>query len=171
MIQIFDGQHPDIASGAYVHPNAVIIGDVKLGEQASVWPCAVLRGDFARIDVGSRTNIQDGSMLHTDHLPIRIGSNVTVGHGAILHSCDIGDNTLIGMGAIVLDAAHVGENCIVAAGTVIPGGKVIEPGSLVMGNPYRIVRKLSDADIEKINNNAETYVKLAKKHIRTSVIK
>lgn len=171
MIQMFDGKHPEIASGAYVHQSAVIIGDVKLFEQASVWPCAVLRGDIARIKVGRNSNIQDGAMLHTDHLPLVIGSFVTVGHGAVLHSCDIGDNTLIGMGAIVLDAAHVGENCIVAAGTVIPGGKVIEPRSLVMGNPYRVVRQLTDAEIDNIRKNAETYVTLAKKHIRTGVVK
>ena len=171
MIQMYDGKLPQIAKGAYVHPSAVVIGDVKLGEDASVWPCAVLRGDISRIVVGARSNIQDGSVLHTDHLPLIIGDDVTVGHKAVLHSCDIGNGALIGMGAIVLDAAQVGEYCLVAAGTVIPGGKVIPPRSLVMGNPYRIVRELSDEDIKKMKENAAHYVEQGKTYVRTASIK
>ncbi len=111
-------------------------------------------------------------MLHTDYnMPMIVGDNVTIGHNAVLHSCDIGSNTLIGMGAVVLNAANVGDNCIVAAGTLIPGGKVIPPRSLVMGNPYRIVRELTDEEIAKTMQNAEDYVALSKMHIRTSVIK
>lgn len=170
MIQMFDGKHPDIAPGAYVHQKAVVIGDVKIGAQASVWPCAVVRGDVARIEIGKRTNIQDGCMLHTDRLPLIIGDDVTVGHGAVLHSCDIGSRTMIGMGAIILDAAHVGDECIVAAGTLIPGGKVIPPRSLAMGNPYSIVRYLTDEDIAKIKSNADFYAELIKKHIRTGIL-
>lgn len=170
MIQTVDGKYPVRPKSAYVHPSAVVIGDVKLGKDSSVWPCAVIRGDISEIIIGDGTNIQECCQLHTGRLKLKIGSGVTVGHGAILHSCDIGDNSLVGMGAIILDAAEVGENCIVGAGTVIPGGKVIPSGSVVIGNPYKIVRQTTPEDIKSIAVSSEEYMSLAKTYIRTGDI-
>lgn len=170
MIQTVDGKYPSIPRSAYVHPSAVVIGDVHLGEQVSVWPCAVIRGDIVRITIGNRSNVQDGCTLHTSHLLLTIGQDVTIGHNAVLHSCDIGDNTLVGMGAIILDAAKVGKNCIVGAGTVIPGGKVIPDNSLVVGNPYRIVRQTTAQDLEHTKKNGQDYLAQAKSYVRTGNI-
>lgn len=170
MIQRVDGKSPAKPKTAYIHPMSVVIGDVKLGEYSSVWPCAVIRADIAEIIIGDYTNIQDGCLLHTNELKLKIGNRVAVGHGAILHSCDIGDNTLIGMGAIVLDAAQIGENCMIGAGAVIPKGKVIPPGSVVIGNPYRIIREVTEEDIEDMKNRIEEYLALAKTYIRTGNI-
>ena len=171
MIQAIGGKDPAKDRTAYVHSAAVVIGDVTLHKEASVWPCAVVRGDLAHIEIGERTNIQDGCLLHTTHLPLIIGSDVTVGHGAILHSCDIGDKTLIGMGAIVLDAAKIGANCMIGAGTVIPSGKVIPDNSVVIGNPYKIVRNVNEADMKHNAEGVAFYVQLSKNYIRTGIIR
>lgn len=170
MIQTVGGKYPAKPRNAYVHPSAVVIGDVKLGNESSVWPGAVIRGDTAEIIIGERTNIQDCCVLHTGKLKLTVGNNVTVGHGAILHSCDVGDNTLIGMGAIVLDAACIGENCIIGAGTLIPGGKAIPPGSVVFGNPFRTVRQSTPEDIKYNEDACKEYVELARSYIRTGNI-
>lgn len=171
MIQAVNGIDPSKDRTAYVHPSAVVIGDVTLHKEASVWPCAVVRGDLAHIEIGERTNIQDNCVLHTTHLPLIIGSDVTVGHGAILHSCDIGSGTLIGMGAIILDAAKIGDNCVIGAGTVIPGGKVIPDGSVVFGNPYRIVRSVTETDMKNNAEGVAHYVKQIKNYIKTGIIR
>ncbi len=170
MIQTVNGEYPVKPGSAYVHPSAVVIGCVKLGSESSVWPEAVIRGDMAEIMIGDKTNIQDCCVLHTGKLKLIVGNNVTVGHGAILHSCDIGDNTLIGMGAIILDAAKIGENCIIGAGTVIPGGKVIPSGSVVFGNPYQIVRQTTPGDIKYIEDACKEYVELSRNYIKTGNI-
>lgn len=170
MIQKVDEKYPDKHKNAYIHPHAAVIGDVKLGEFSSVWTYAVLRGDFAGIIIGERTNIQDCCVLHTSELRLIIGNGVTVGHSAVLHSCDIGDSSLIGMGAIILDAACIGENCIIGAGSVIPSGVVIPPGSVVIGNPYRIIRQTTEDDLNYIIRASEEYVTLAKTYIRTGNI-
>lgn len=170
MIQAVNGKYPVKPINAYVHPSAVVIGDVKLGENASVWPGAVLRGDIKSIIIGKMSNIQDGCVLHTSKFNVEIAEMVMVGHRAILHSCEIGKCTLIGMGAIILDAAKIGENCIIAEGTLIPNGKVIPAGSVVMGNPYKIVRNTTQAEIDYIMDRCENYAKLAKTYIRTGNI-
>lgn len=170
MIQTVNGKYPDKPKTAYVHPSAVVIGDVKLGANSSIWPGAVVRGDLAQIIIGEGANIQDCCVLHTGTLKLNIGGGVTVGHGAILHSCDIGDRSLIGMGAIILDAAKIGEDCIIGAGTVIPGGKIIPPGSVVIGNPYRIIRQVTPEDIANNKKSGEDYAELAKLYIRTGDI-
>ncbi len=170
MIQTVDGKYPVRPKSAYVHPSAVVIGDVKLGHDSSVWPGTVIRGDMAEITIGDGTNIQDCCQLHTGRLKLTVGNSVTVGHGAILHSCDIGSNTLVGMGAIILDAAEVGENCMVGAGTVIPAGKVIPSGSVVIGNPYKVVRQITPEDKKYIEKACEDYISLAKLYIRTGDI-
>lgn len=171
MIQSINGADPAKDRTAYVHSAAVVIGDVTLKKESSVWPGAVVRGDLSHIEIGERTNIQDGCLLHTTHLPLIIGDDVTVGHGAILHSCDIGAGTLIGMGAIVLDAAKIGENCIIGAGTLIPPGKVIPPRSVVMGNPFKITRNVTNEDLANNAEGVAHYVQQIKSYIKTGIIR
>ena len=171
MIQSINGVDPAKDRTAYVHSAAVVIGDVTLKKESSVWPGAVVRGDLSHIEIGERTNIQDGCLLHTTHLPLIIGNDVTVGHGAILHSCDIGAGTLIGIGAIVLDAAKIGENCIIGAGTLIPPGKVIPPRSVVMGNPFKITRNVTNEDLANNAEGVAHYVQQIKNYIKTGIIR
>ena len=146
----------------YIHPAATVMGNVTLGDYVNIWPAAVVRADMAPIEIGAWTNVQDGCVLHVEtNLPLVIGSNVTIGHRAVLHSCSIGDNCLIGMGAIILDGAEIGENCLIAAGSLVPPGKIIPPNSLVMGLPGRVVRQLTQAEISKQKKSPRTYWQLA----------
>ena len=143
----------------WVAPSAVLIGKVKLGVQASVWFGAVVRGDNDLIEIGERTNIQDGCILHTDAgLPMEIGEGCTVGHMAMLHGCTIGPNTLIGIGATVLNRARIGKNCIIGAHSLIPEGKEIPDNSLVMGVPGRVMREVSTDEAEHLKELAQHYV-------------
>ena len=152
---------PVIHPSAFIAPNATVLGDVTVGEHSSFFFGAVARAEFTPIVIGARTNIQDNCVLHTDPdaMPLQIGEGCTVGHGAILHSCTVGDNSLIGMGAIVLNGAVIGRNCIVAAGALVPQNMVVPDGSLVMGSPAKIRRPLSDEEIEANRASAEGYVK------------
>lgn len=150
----------------FIAQGAVVCGDVKFGNNVSVWYNAVIRGDMAPITIGDNSNVQECSVLHvSENMPLTIGKGVTVGHGAILHSCTIGDNSLIGMGAIVLDGAKIGKNCIIAAGALITGGTEIPDGSLVMGSPGKVRREMTDAEIEGNRKNAEEYVHLMEKEL------
>jgi gamma-carbonic anhydrase len=164
LIRTFRGKSPQIASTAYVDPQAVLIGDVTLAEDASVWPCAVLRGDVLSIRIGVGSNVQDGSVFHTDapDYPLLLGDYVTVGHGAILHGCTVEAHCLIGMGSIILNGAKIGTGSIVAAGTLVPERTVIPPGSLVMGVPGKVRRALSSEEIAKLAENAKRYVERQK---------
>ncbi|MEL6322708.1 MAG: gamma carbonic anhydrase family protein [Pseudomonadota bacterium] len=147
-------------SGNYwVADNATVLGNVVLEENASVWFNAVLRGDNDPITIGQNSNIQDGSVLHTDvGCPLRIGRDVTVGHMVMLHGCTIGDETLIGIGSTILNRAVIGKNCIIGAHALIPEGKEIPDGSLVMGAPGKVVRQLSEPQIALIRASAQVYV-------------
>lgn len=146
----------------YIHPTATLMGDITLGDYVSIWPSAVIRGDIASIKIGSWTNVQDCCVLHVETgQPLLIGNNVTIGHGAILHGCTIGDNCIIGMGAIILDKAQIGANCLIAAGSLVPPAKIIPPGSLVMGQPGRVVRQLTAEELEKQKNSPKAYWQLA----------
>ncbi len=147
-------------SGAYwIAPNAIVIGKVKLGVDASVWFGTTIRGDNDLIDIGPRTNIQDGCVLHTDEgFPMTIAEGCTVGHLAMLHGCTIGRNTLIGIGATVLNGAKIGENCIIGAHSLIPEGKEIPDNSLVVGTPGRVARQLEQKDAESLKELAQHYV-------------
>ena len=160
MIRSFQGRSPQISASAYVDPQAVIIGDVTIGEDSSIWPCAVLRGDYHSIRIGARTSIQDGCVLHIqgENFSISVGDGVTVGHGVILHGCTVESNCLIGMGAILLNGSKIGTGSIVAAGTLIPEGMEILPGSLVMGVPGKARRVVTDAERIQIAVSAEHYV-------------
>jgi carbonic anhydrase/acetyltransferase-like protein (isoleucine patch superfamily) len=159
-IRAYQGKRPQIAASAYIDPAAVIIGDVVIGDDSSVWPCTVIRGDVHHIRIGARTNIQDGSVLHVmrDEWALVIGDGVTIGHGVMLHGCTIESGCLIGMGAILLNGVHVGHGSIVAAGTLIPERTMIPPGSLVMGQPGKIKRALGESDQASIDAYAARYV-------------
>ncbi len=153
------------ANYVFIASTAVVIGKVTLGENASVWYGAVIRGDIAPIFIGARSNIQDNCVIHVNYnMPVTIGEQVTIGHGAIIHGASIGNNCLIGMGAIVLDGAQIGDNCLVAAGAVVPPRSEIPPGSMVAGVPAKVVRELSAETIEANVRNALEYVELAARY-------
>jgi carbonic anhydrase/acetyltransferase-like protein (isoleucine patch superfamily) len=156
---------PRIAPSAFVAPGAVIMGDVTLGDDCSVFFGAVLRAEYEAITVGDGTNIQDNCVLHVDPgSPLTLGRRVTVGHGAILHGCAVGDDTLIGMGAIVLNGAVIGSGCMVAAGALVPGNAVIPDGTLVMGAPARVRRELTEAEIAANTATALEYIEEARQY-------
>ena len=155
-------KRPVIHPSAFIAPNATVLGDVTVGENSSLFFGAVVRSELVPIVIGKDTNIQDNCVLHTDRgLPMTVGSGATIGHGAILHSCTVGDNTLIGMGAIILNGAVIGENCIVAAGALVPQNMVIPPRSLVMGSPAKIRREVTEEEIAANRLSAEGYVREA----------
>ncbi|MCQ2507561.1 MAG: gamma carbonic anhydrase family protein [Dorea sp.] len=154
-----------IDASVFIADGAKVMGDVTIGKDASVWYNAVIRADRAPIVIGQRSNIQDGAILHEDtDNPLILGDEVVVGHGAILHGCEIGDHTLIGMGAIVLNKAKIGKNCMVGAGALVTGGKEFPDGSLIIGSPAKVKRELTQAEIDSINENIEEYIHLAKVH-------
>lgn len=150
---------PQLGSEAWVAGSAQVIGKVRLGEGASVWFGAVLRGDNEPITVGARSNIQDGAVVHTDEgIPATIGAGVSVGHMAMLHGCTVGDGSLIGMHATILNRAVIGKHCLIGAKTLIPEGKVIPDRSLVVGTPGRVIRELTDEEVARIAEGAAHYV-------------
>lgn len=159
-IRAYQGKWPVIAPSAYVDAAAVVIGDVVIGEDSSVWPCTVIRGDVHHIRIGARTNIQDLCVLHVmkDEWPLLLGDEVTVGHSVTLHGCTIEPLCLIGMGAIILNGARIGTRSIIAAGTLIPERTIIPPRSLVMGSPGKVKRALTETEQETIKDYAERYV-------------
>ncbi len=165
MIQKYKEAVPQIDETSYIAESAVIIGQVSLESNTSVWPNVTLRGDMAAIKVGKNSNIQDNSVVHVNNgMETIIAENVTVGHGAILHACTIEDHALIGMGAIVLDQAVIGQYSLVAAGSLVPPRKVYPPKSLIMGNPAKVVRQLSDEEIADIEKNCQHYVELSQEY-------
>jgi carbonic anhydrase/acetyltransferase-like protein (isoleucine patch superfamily) len=167
------GIHPQLGPGAWVHPRATVIGEVRLGADASVWPGAVIRGDVNSIAIGEATNIQDNSVLHVSHRtpaspaggPLLIGARVTVGHAVILHACTIEDECLIGMGSIILDRALIRQHVLLGAGSLVPEGKVLESGHLYLGRPAKLVRRLTDEEIAYFSYSAEHYVQLARSYL------
>jgi carbonic anhydrase/acetyltransferase-like protein (isoleucine patch superfamily) len=164
MLRAFRGRLPVVHATAFVDQSAQVIGDVEIGPNSSVWMNVVIRGDVNRIRIGGRTNVQDGSVVHVMHEthPAIIGDEVTVGHGAIVHGCTIEGCVLVGMGAIVLNGAVVGEHSIVAAGTLVTEGMRVPPRSLVMGSPGKVRRTLSDAEVASIREYADNYVRYKK---------
>ena len=160
MIRSYQGVSPTIPVNCYVDPSAQVIGDVVLGEQASIWMNAVVRGDVNAIRIGARSNVQDCAVLHgMRHLyPVHVGEMVTIGHNATVHGCVLGDTVLVGIGATILNNARIGEGSIIAAGAVIPEQTVVPPRSLVAGVPGKVRRQLGDADREMILQYARNYV-------------
>ena len=165
MIYDFEKNVPEVHTEAWVASNATVIGRVKLKKNSSIWFNAVLRGDIELITIGENSNIQDGSVLHTDPgYPLTIGKGVTVGHMVMLHGCQISDDTLIGIGSIILNNAKIGKNCIIGANTLITENKVIPDNSLVVGSPGRVLRKLTDEEIKAVLENGKHYVDFSKKY-------
>lgn len=160
-----DGVAPRVAASAWVADNAQVLGDVIIGEGASVWFGVTVRGDTDTITIGAGSNVQDGSVLHADEgVPLTIGSNVTVGHQVMLHGCTIGDESLIGIGAIVLNGAKIGRNCLVGAGALVTEGKAFPDGSMILGSPARVVKSLSPEQIEGLRRSAQHYTQNAERY-------
>ena len=150
---------PKIDPSVFVAKGAVILGDVTIGKECSIWYNTTIRSTESTITIGQGTNVQDNAVIHVgENHPTTIGAYVTIGHGAIIHGCTIEDNSLIGMGAIILNGSHIGKNCIIAAGTLIPQNKEIPDNSLVMGTPGKIIRQITAEEIEKNKKNAEHYI-------------
>ncbi len=160
------GQTPRIAASAFIAPGVFLAGDVTVGEEASIWPGCSLRGDIAPIVIGAHSNVQDGSVVHVaDDLPAVIGEWVTVGHKAIVHACEIGDEVLIGMGAIILDGAKIGARSIIGANATVTMHTEIPPGSLVLGSPAKVTKTLAPEDQAGIRVWAERYVTLSRAYL------
>lgn len=173
MIRDFEGKAPQIAAGVFIDDSALVLGDVTIGEDASVWPMAVVRGDVNRIVIGARTNVQDNSVLHVTHdgpytpggVPLLIGDDVTVGHNVILHACTIGNRCLIGMGAIVMDKAVLEDEVFIAAGALVAPGKKLRGGYLYRGNPATEARPLTQDELDNLRYSAQHYVRLKNRHL------
>ena len=164
MIHSFEGERPDVSRAAFIAWNAEVSGSVTLGEGSSIWYGATLRGDVAAIRVGAGSNVQDGSVLHVDDgTPCLVGELVTIGHRAIVHACEIGDRCLIGMGAVILNRAVIGEDSIVGALSLVTQGKTFPPRSMILGSPAKAVRPLTDEEVADLRSHAEAYVELARR--------
>lgn len=159
-----DGTTPRVAESAWVADSAEVMGNVVLGEDASIWFGAVLRGDNETLSIGAGSNVQDGSVLHSDlGQPLTIGERVTVGHKVVLHGCTVGDESLIGIGAVVLNGAKIGRHCLVGAGALVTEGKEFPDGSMILGSPAKAVRQLTPEQIEGLRRSAQTYVANARR--------
>ncbi len=169
----FDSITPSIHDTVFIHETAVVIGDVTLADDVSVWPLAVIRGDIHSINIGARSNVQDGSVLHVTHAsdfnpgghPLTIGTDVTVGHNVTLHGCTIGNHCLIGMGAIVMDGAIVNDGVMIGAGSLVPPGKVLESGYLYVGSPVKKAREINDKEAQFLSYSPQNYVRLKDKYL------
>ena len=160
-----DGRAPQVAASAWVADSAQVIGDVTLAEDVSIWFGSVLRGDTSNLQIGAGTNIQDGSVLHADPgKPLVVGERVTVGHQVMLHGCTIGDESLIGIGAVILNGAKIGKNCLVGAGALVTEGKEFPDGSMIIGSPAKAVRELTPEQIEGLRNSAQHYIDNARRY-------
>jgi carbonic anhydrase/acetyltransferase-like protein (isoleucine patch superfamily) len=167
MIRTFQGITPTIQGSCFIEDTAVVIGDVVMGHDCSVWFNAVVRGDVNSIRIGNRTNVQDLCMLHVTHdtHPLIIGNEVTVGHHVVLHGCTIRDRVLVGMGAIIMDGAVIGEDSVVGAGALVVEGTVVPPNSLILGSPARVRRPVTDKELTWIKESAENYVKYSRQYL------
>ena len=164
MIKNFMDMKPILEEEIYIAETAVIIGDVTLKRNSNIWFGAVLRGDEESIVIGENTNIQENSIVHVDeNNKVEVGDGCTIGHGVIVHGCKIGNNTLVGMGAIILNGAKIGNNTIVGAGSLITQNKVFEDGVLIIGNPAKVVRKLTEEEIDNNKKSCLNYIELSKK--------
>ncbi|TBV03271.1 gamma carbonic anhydrase family protein [Phytopseudomonas dryadis] len=172
-IRTYQGITPSLADRVFVDASAVVIGDVEIGEDSSVWPLTVIRGDMHRIRIGRRTSVQDGSVLHITHagpfnpdgFPLIIGDEVTIGHKVMLHGCTLGSRILVGMGSTVMDGAVVQDEVIIGAGSLVPPGKVLESGYLYVGSPVKQARPLTDKERNFFSYTAGNYVKLKDQHL------
>ena len=174
-IRTLQGKTPDIADSAFVDETALVIGDVTVGEDSSIWPMTVVRGDVQKITIGKRTNIQDACVCHVTHdceytpggFPLNIGDGVTAGHRATLHACTIGDYCLIGMSATIMDGAVLGDRLIIGAGSLVPAGKKLEGGHLYVGSPVKQLRPLNEEELNSLEYSADHYVEVKNMHMRS----
>ena len=174
-VRPFKDKFPKLGAGVFVDESAVVIGDVELGEDVSVWPCAVIRGDMHRIRIGARTSVQDNAILHITHAsnfnaegwPLTIGDDVTIGHGACLHGCTVGNRVLVGIGATVLDGAVIPDDVVIGAGTLVPPGKMLESGYLYIGSPCKKARLLKDSEKAFFTYSANNYVSLKNEYLNS----
>lgn len=166
MLKPYKGKWPSLGEGVFIEDSAQIIGDVEIGKDSSVWFNAVVRGDVHHIRIGERTNVQDNSTLHVtkDTYPLIIGNDITIGHNVVLHGCTVKDRCLIGMGAIVLDNAEIGEDSIVGAGALVTEGMKVPPGSLVLGIPAKVVRELKPEEKSRIKKSALNYIEYSRNY-------
>ncbi len=172
-IRTYQGITPSLGARVFIDSSAVVIGDVQLGEDSSVWPLALIRGDMHRIRIGARTSVQDGSVLHITHagpfnpdgFPLIIGDDVTIGHKVTLHGCTLGNRILVGMGSIVMDGAVVQDEVVIGAGSLVPPGKVLESGYLYVGSPVKQARALTDKERAFFTYSAANYVRLKDQHV------
>ena len=165
MIMDFEGVTPRINKNTYISESVDIIGKVNVEENVNIWFGTRLRGDMNNIIIGENTNTQENSVVHVDiNSPCIIGKNVTIGHGTIIHGCSISDNVLVGMGSIILNNAKIGKNTIIGAGSLVTQGKEFPEGVLILGNPAKVIRQLTEAEIESIQRSADNYVSLSKKY-------
>ncbi len=156
-----ESPYPRVAESAWVAPDAILIGDVKIGENSSVWPGAVIRGDIGHVEIGANTNVQDNAVIHPNSKEgVTIGSNVTIAHGTVLDGCDVEDNVMIGINVTALHHTKISENSIIGAGSLLPPGTETEPGSVYSGSPAEKVREVSDQDMEVMGRMAESYANL-----------
>jgi len=163
-----DGKAPQLSEGAWVAESAEVIGKVELHQNASIWPKVVVRGDNDLIQIGEGSKVQDASVLHTDPgYPLIIGKNVTIGHQVMLHGCQIGDGSLIGIGAVILNGAKIGKNCLVGAGALVTEGKEFPDGSMILGSPAKVAKTLTSEQMAGIEDIAGRYVKNAQRYIKT----
>ena len=163
-----DGNAPQLADGAWVAESAEVIGKVELHQNASVWPRVIIRGDSDLIQIGEASNVQDASVLHTDPgYPLLLGKRVTIGHQVMLHGCQIGDGSLVGIGAVILNGAKIGKNCLVGAGALVTEGKEFPDGSMILGSPAKVVKTLTPEQISGIEDIADRYVKNAQRYQKT----
>jgi len=173
-IRTLQGKTPNIADSAYVDESAVVIGDVTIGEDSSIWPMTVVRGDVQKITIGKRTNIQDACVLHVTHdgeytpggFPLKIGDGVTAGHRATIHACTVGDYCLIGMSATIMDGAVLGDRLIIGASSLVPAGKKLEGGYLYVGTPVKQIRSLNEEELISLEYSADHYVEVKNMHMR-----
>lgn len=173
-VRPFETKHPVCGEHVYIDPTAVVIGDVTLSNDVSVWPMAVIRGDVNSIFIGEGCNIQDGAIIHATHdgpytpggRGMHLGKGVTVGHQAVLHACYIEDYCLVGIGALVLDGAHIEQHVMVAAGSVVPPGKRLLSGYLYLGNPARAIRHLTSDELDNLSYSAKHYINLKNKYLK-----
>ena len=170
MIRTFQGIKPTIPKSCFIEETAVVIGDVVMGEDCSVWFNAVIRGDVHYIRIGERTNVQDLCMLHVTHdtHPLIIGNDVTIGHNVVLHGCTIHDRVLVGMGAIIMDGAVIGEDSVVGAGALVVEGTIVPPKSLILGSPAKVKRPVTDKELVWVRESAENYVRYAGQYLSDS---
>lgn len=176
-VRSFNGITPKLGKGVYIDPAATVIGDVELGEDVSVWPGAVVRGDMHYIRVGNRSNVQDNAVLHITHasekynpdgFPLNIGEDVIIGHSAVLHGCTVKDRVLIGIGAIINDGATIESEVMVGAGAVVPPGKTLESGYVYVGNPVKQLRELSEKERAFLGYSPQNYIKLKNQYLQAT---